>query len=169
MKIGSIFLVCYKWEDKMKYIFKRLKLKELKQDDFKMFFSIIAFLSLLFLMVVIVVPRIHGNINSNEESGCTLPGAGKIYPAVMLNESIYNWDHMAGPITKLPEGQLPKGYEYVGDIEYTNTGKLNKDFQFIATFNATGQLYYNIHDSNNLCICITTYWLDNAYVIFSKK
>lgn len=114
------------------------------------------------------------NNNQDEDlnsflGGSTLPGATDINPAVMYNGNIYYWESMAGPSYKLPQGSLPKGYENVGDIIYSSSENLTEELQFTATFDATGQLYYNKDNPDNVYISITTYWLENAYVKFSKK
>lgn len=129
----------------------------------------VACFSAFICLMVIIVPIILIKTASSIQNGCSLPGALEINPAVMYDGDIYYWKCLAGPASKLPQGELPKGYKYVGDIEYNNKGKLTKDFQFIAKFKATGQLYYNIDDPNTVCICITTYWLDKTYVLFQKK
>lgn len=98
----------------------------------------------------------------------SLPGADKIYPAVMYNDNIYYWRRLAGPAVKVPQGELPPGYEYVGDINYADSGQLTEDYQFTATFSATGKLYYKKDDPQTVCICINTFWLKDSYVIFSQ-
>jgi hypothetical protein len=117
---------------------------------------------------VAFIPMLMNHVKFSIQNG-TLPGATEINPAVMYNGSIYYWNSMAGPVNKLPQGILPKGYEYVGDIKYNSDEKLTQDLQFIAKFEATGQLYYSKNDPDNVYICITTFWLDDAYVKFSSQ
>ncbi|MDP4090224.1 MAG: hypothetical protein Q8930_13255 [Bacillota bacterium] len=150
----------------MKDIIRESKSMTDNSHNYKKYIVIAAFLSIFACMAVLAIPGIHEKVNSSEQSGGTLPGAEKIYPAVMCKGRVYNWKRMAGPENKLPQGELPGGYEYVGDIEYNDTGKLVKDFQFTAVFNASGKLYFNADEPNNVCICITTDWLSDAYVIF---
>jgi hypothetical protein len=131
---------------------------------------IIAFIISIFLIFIFILLLIfRDKIFPADKLSSTLPGSIEINPAVMYNGNVYYWKKMAGPANELPEGKLPQGYEYVGDIEYTDTGKLIKDYQFIATFYATGELFINQDDTNNVCICISTFWLKNAYVIFSMN
>jgi len=67
------------------------------------------------------------------------------------------------------QGHLPDGYELVGNIEHIKGNYLSNEFQFISTFYATGEIYFNNDIPNDLCICITTYWLKDTYVIFSAE
>lgn len=130
---------------------------------------------LIFVSIIIIIISVHFILLKNAKEklsmqvGNTLPGATEINPSVMYNDTVYSWKQMSGPITKLPQGELPDGYEYVGDIQFVNTGKLERNFQFIAKFSATGKLYYNEDLPDQICICITTDWLDNAYVLFHVK
>jgi hypothetical protein len=135
---------------------------------FRLFLAAAAIILLLGLGIIIA-SMIRDKAASTKKYGPTLPGADKIYPAVMYQGSIYRWKQMAGPVTKLPQGELPEGFEYAGDIEYVNTGELTKDFQFTAVFDATGQFYFSKNDPDSVCICITTYWLDQAYVMFTLQ
>ena len=152
----------------MKNILIKLCPKVVYHNNRKKYMTIIASLCLFACIAIIVSLMINYKISSNNQSNGTLPGADKIYPAVMYKGIVYYWNGMAGPESKLPKGELPKGYEFVGNIQYINSVKLTNDFQFIATFNSTGKLYYNAN-INKVCICITTYWLDNAYVMFSTQ
>lgn len=119
-------------------------------------------------MSVILILKVMNHSKLTIQDSSTLPGATEINPSVMYNENIYYWESLAGPSDKLPQGVLPDGYEYVGEIKYTSNKKLTQDFQFVAKFKATGQLYYNKNKPDYVYICITTYWLENAYVKFSK-
>ena len=151
----------------MKNYLNKLKTKFTKHN-YKMYIIITAFFGLVaFIAVIIIILNSEKTNVLNDTS--TLPGADKINPAVMYNDTIYYWNHLAGPADKVPQGELPKGYQYVGDIEYVNIGELAKNFQFIAAFKAFGQLYFNSNDPNNICICITTDWMKNSYVIFSSQ
>lgn len=157
----------------MKDSFNESESKIINHRKYKKYITIKVFLCLVACIAVIVVSMMHYIVKSNEYDPTfpfkygTFPGVGNINPSVMYNGAIYYWKEMAGPVDKLPQGELPEGYKYVDNIKYVDTGKLTKDFQFIATFNATGKLYYNSNEPNKICICITTSWLDNAYVIFS--
>jgi hypothetical protein len=99
----------------------------------------------------------------------TLYGSSEIYPSLMYDEKIYTWTKMAEITSKYPKGVLPDGYNYVGDITHESTGKLTENFQFVAKFEAEGQVFYNHNNLSNLYICITTDWLDNSYVIFTTN
>jgi hypothetical protein len=133
-----------------------------------------AFAALILILTIFAIFSIINRSNdevriAGGDNYGTLPGADEIYPAVMYQETIYYWKQMAGPVTKLPQGELPAGYEYVGDIEYTDTGEMKKDLQFTAVFEGSGGLYYNSEYPDKVCLRLTTYWLDQAYVIFEIK
>jgi hypothetical protein len=48
---------------------------------------------------------------------------------------------MSGTADKMPKGELPSGYQYVGDIQYVEKQTPEVDLQFVAKFKATGKLY----------------------------
>lgn len=146
---------------KAKYHSQKCKLPKNK------LFIIAVIMSLAIIAIIVTFYRFK--ILSANQYGCTLPGATEINPAVMYNDTTYYWKNMAAPACKMPQGELPQGYKYTHDIEYVDTGKLTENYQFTATFSASGKLYVNEEDPNNVCICITTFWLKDAYVIFSKE
>lgn len=128
------------------------------------------------MLFVVIIFTVFGLVNRDNRvritggEGCgTLPGAEEIYPSVMYNGTIYYWKQMAGPVTQLPKGISPEGYEFTGSIEYTDSGKLTEDMQFTAAFEASGKLFVNEEEKDRVCICLTTYWLDNSYVIFTTE
>lgn len=138
----------------------------------------------IIIILLIIIALKNSNIKNSNKEGTdllfrdkeeiasgqpTLYGANEIYPAMMYDGKIYKWDKMAEKTSKIPQGILPEGYDYVGDINYVSTGKLTEDFQFIAKFEAKGQVYFNKNDPGNLYICITTDWIDNSYVIFTTE
>lgn len=128
------------------------------------------------LLIILIIFSLFGVVNKTNRvriaggDDCgTLPGADEIYPSVMYQGTIYYWKQMAGPVTKLPQGILPDGYEFGGSIEYTDSGEITEELQFTATFDASGKLFYKEEEPDRVCICLTTYWLDNCYVIFTTE
>lgn len=121
------------------------------------------------LLIILPITLNHTNTNSISETEGTLPGATEINPAVMYNGTIYYWEKLAWLNSKGRQQSPPEGYQYVGDIQYIDGDKLEQDFQFIAKFNASGQVFYSKDTPDSVYICITTYWLKNTYVIFKKQ
>lgn len=91
----------------------------------------------------------------------TLYGANEINPSTMYKERTYSWSKMGEA--------LPDGYHYVGDLKYESSGELKSEFDFIAKFEAEGQVYFNQDNPDCLYVKITTDWIDNSYVIFTAK
>jgi hypothetical protein len=118
------------------------------------------------ITVIIFAVRNHSDASKMDP---TLPGAAERYPALMYNGNIYYWKHMSATQDNLPKGELLSGYQYVGDIEYVDKQTPEKDFQFVAKFKATGALYAKKDQPKDVCVCLTTDWLDQSYVIFSLK
>ena len=108
----------------------------------------------------------HRSISFDFEDSSTLLGATEINPAVMYDGAIYYWKCMYGSGNR---EMLPDDYEYEGDIINIREDNLEQNFQFTGKFDATGQLFYSEKDPNNIYVLMKTDWIDNRYVIFSKK
>ena len=106
---------------------------------------------------------------SNQKNAGLLSWNTNIYPSVMFNGCIYEWETISGGASYVPEGILPEGYKSAGEIHHIQGDKLNDNYQFISGFDASGELYINASDPKHVCIRITTPWLNKSYVIFSIK
>lgn len=115
--------------------------------------------------VTVIAVVVHNNSEASRRGGTM---SGDMNPALMYNGNIYDWKHMSATAQNQPKGELPSGYQYVGDIQYVDKQTPEKDLQFVAGFKATGQIYANKDQPQNVCVCITTDWLDQSYVIFSQ-
>jgi len=95
-----------------------------------------------------------------QPGGCTLPGADKINPSIMMNGQVYCWAGMAF-------GELPVGFTYVAELHHIADDTLTEDGQFIALFEAQGQIYANPDSPDTVYVQMTTDWLDEEFVKFS--
>ena len=132
----------------------------------KIIFGVIL-LCLLVAIVLVICLAVRNN-SDLLKMGPTLPGADEINPALMYSGSVYYWKNISGTANNMPKGELPSGYQYVGDIQYVDKQKPEQDMQFVAKFKATGKLYAKKDEPKDVCVCITTNWLNQSYVIFSQ-
>lgn len=115
--------------------------------------------------VTVIAVVVHNNSEASKRGGTM---TGDLNPALMYNGKIYYWKNMSATQQNLPKGELPSGYLYVGDIQYVDKQVPAEELQFVAGFKAAGQLYANKDHPQDVCVRITTDWLDQSYVIFSQ-
>ncbi len=85
----------------------------------------------------------------------------------MVNGQIYTWTYMAGPGFAVP---IPIDLVYLAEFEHIEGETLTEDYQLIADFEITGEIYVDPNDEEDyLYLLVTTDWLDEAYVLFTPN
>ncbi|WP_350336523.1 hypothetical protein QMP28_06115 [[Clostridium] symbiosum] len=119
-------------------------------------------LSTVFVCIVVILIGCFIVIRSNHtRNGNTLPGALEIYPAVMVEDKVYEWHRGKAILEKLPDNSA-----YYGEINHIKNDYPNQNCEFVSNFSVSGQIYTVPNDTNKIYLCITTDWLSNSVVIF---
>ena len=97
----------------------------------------------------------------------------EIYPSVMINNKIFIWKEMVNHKDEFGNivisQELPQGYTYLADLEHIDGDKLYQNYQFISEFDISGKIYINPSTPDLACLCVTTSWLQDAFVYFKAK
>ena len=95
------------------------------------------------------------------DSAGTLPGAAEIYPAVMVENRLYEWRRGAAIAQTLPQDSV-----YYGEIRHAGGKTPNGNGEFVSTFDAAGQIYTRPDDPNSVYLVLTTDWMKETVVAF---
>lgn len=101
--------------------------------------------------------------SSSESFGPMLPGADEIYPTVMVNGELYEWRKGRAIQDKLPDSS-----NYEADIEHSNEKVPVGNYEFISTFDVTGEIYTVPDDNSCVYLLISTDWFQEGVVAFDR-
>ena len=101
--------------------------------------------------------------SSSESGGPTLPGADEIYPTVMVEGQLYEWRRGSAILDKLPDSS-----NYEANIEHSNEKIPTGNYEFVYTFEVTGEIYTNPDDNSCVYLLISTDWIQEGVVAFDK-
>ena len=101
--------------------------------------------------------------SGSESGGPTLPGSDEIYPAVMVEGSLYEWRRGAAVLDKLPDSA-----EYVADIKHSGERTPAENDEFVSVFDAAGEIYAEPDDDALVYLLLSTDWMQEKAVIFDR-
>lgn len=101
--------------------------------------------------------------SSSESGKPTLPGADEIYPTVMVDGEFYEWRKGRAIQDKLPDSS-----NYEANIEHSNENIPTEDYEFVSTFDVTGEIYTIPDDNSCVYLLISTDWMQESVVVFDK-
>lgn len=118
----------------------------------------------LCLAIVLTVNYARCKISPNNLDGLEgcpmLPGSDKIYPTIMVDNTLYEWRLGVALVDELPIGST-----YYGKINHTSRTTPEKDCELVSVFPASGRIFVN-HNEDLVYLELTTDWLENQLVIF---
>ena len=116
---------------------------------------------LCFVIVGIFTYKGNGPVSNVKSDSCALPGADKIYPAILVNGNLYEW-HMGSAVFY----ELPKGVVYYGKIKHIDGEKPEYDRDMVSTFPASGLIFTVPEDDTRCYLYLTTDWFEDKVVLF---
>lgn len=120
----------------------------------------------VFLLIVILCTLLAGCAQEQtEETGDpTLLGADEIYPAVMVEDHIYEWRRGSAIMD-----QLPSDAERYGDVAHVEGSSPTANGEFVSVFTASGEIYTLPDEQDSVYLCLTTDWMEDTFVVFDLQ
>lgn len=113
--------------------------------------------------LIVLLFLLSGCTNNSESGEPTLPGADEIYPTVMVEGQLYKWRQGRAVLDKLPDSS-----KYEADIEHSNEKVPTENYEFVSTFDVTGEIYTIPDDNSCVYLLISTDWMQEKVVVFDK-